>query len=357
MVASRKRPCAISINITGHEHKVSYSTCPICLFQLPKDCLQGHLDECAGDLDAPYSPNPDDEHATPRSSQLTPSLKFLAVEFPEGPDSPGLAPSPKRASCDLETSPLPTCGVIARSDADEIPHEYLSPGNEGGSQYIPSPTGSPISDPHRQDTFGEEALSPALKKAHSFPLYPIFKANTKTVYLIRHGESEYNAAASLGPSFDDPLIFDPHLTPKGRFQAKNLGPKIREAELPENTLFVTSPLTRAMETLLLGLKAAGLPLREKLKPPVDAPSFAGAGFLPGVQIHVEGQLTEHLATSGDIGRPRADLLREFPELSEQLTVLPEGWWFDPSKNSATDRRFIVEESKENLRRRTGNFRA
>eukprot|EP00854_Cymbomonas_tetramitiformis_P032454 gene32454-41180_t len=147
---------------------------------------------------------------------------------------------------------------VRAADADEIPHEYLSPGNEGGSQYIPSPTGSPISDPHRQDTFGEEALSPALKKAHSFPLYPIFKANTKTVYLIRH-------VAAL--------------------------------------VQVTSPLTRAMETLLLGLKAAGLPLREKLKPPVDAPSFAGAGFLPGVQIHVEGQLTEHLATSGDIGRP------------------------------------------------------
>ena len=38
------------------------------------------------------------------------------------------------------------------------------------------------------------------------------------VHLIRHGESEYNAATNLSKSFADPQIFDPGLTERGRKQ-------------------------------------------------------------------------------------------------------------------------------------------
>jgi broad specificity phosphatase PhoE len=50
-------------------------------------------------------------------------------------------------------------------------------------------------------------------------MYPIFKAHTKSVYLVRHGESEYNAAdAYTSKSFEEPTIFDAPLTAKGSMQ-------------------------------------------------------------------------------------------------------------------------------------------
>ena len=40
----------------------------------------------------------------------------------------------------------------------------------------------------------------------------------QTVHIIRHGESEYNAATQYNKGFDDPQIYDPKLTAKGRRQ-------------------------------------------------------------------------------------------------------------------------------------------
>lgn len=40
----------------------------------------------------------------------------------------------------------------------------------------------------------------------------------QVLHVIRHGESEYNAATSLGMDFSDPQIFNPKLTEKGRRQ-------------------------------------------------------------------------------------------------------------------------------------------
>ena len=108
------------------------------------------------------------------------------------------------------------------------------------------------------------------------------------LYLIRHGESEYNAAcAASGSAWADPLIFDAPLTKLGRRQvrayvvatgglpapaavlqppapqasprgcrrappqARGLRRRLHEMALPPDTLWVTSPLTRAIETLLL----------------------------------------------------------------------------------------------------------
>ena len=42
------------------------------------------------------------------------------------------------------------------------------------------------------------------------------------LHVIRHGESEYNAATSYGMDFSDPQIFNPKLTEKGRKQVSVL---------------------------------------------------------------------------------------------------------------------------------------
>lgn len=51
-------------------------------------------------------------------------------------------------------------------------------------------------------------------------LFPIFrpKGERKTLYIIRHGESEFNAATNTGKGFSDPQIYDPKLTAKGQSQ-------------------------------------------------------------------------------------------------------------------------------------------
>jgi hypothetical protein len=45
----------------------------------------------------------------------------------------------------------------------------------------------------------------------------------QVLHVIRHGESEYNAATSYGMDFLDPQIFNPKLTEKGRKQVCHLG--------------------------------------------------------------------------------------------------------------------------------------
>ena len=40
----------------------------------------------------------------------------------------------------------------------------------------------------------------------------------QTLHLVRHGESEYNAATLAKEGFSDPLIYNPKLTAKGRKQ-------------------------------------------------------------------------------------------------------------------------------------------
>lgn len=99
------------------------------------------------------------------------------------------------------------------------------------------------------------------------------------VYMVRHGESEFNAATSRrGSAFSDPQIFDAPLSARGRIQvvvvlgnsmfdhtchisipsgntntqATSLRPQLRALNLPSDALWVSSPLTRALETFWLG---------------------------------------------------------------------------------------------------------
>jgi Histidine phosphatase superfamily (branch 1) len=82
--------------------------------------------------------------------------------------------------------------------------------------------------------------------------------HVQILIVIRHGESEFNAAARGSPGWRDPTIFDPALTQTGCRQAVRLRAQLTE-EFKHNPclagspsiLWVTSPLRRSLQTLLL----------------------------------------------------------------------------------------------------------
>ncbi len=81
-------------------------------------------------------------------------------------------------------------------------------------------------------------------------------AQTYDVLLVRHGESEANAAGRFACS-----SWDPHLTETGKTQAQLLAEQLKDAPIHH---LVTSPLARAQETIaplaeMLGITPAILP--------------------------------------------------------------------------------------------------
>ena len=113
------------------------------------------------------------------------------------------------------------------------------------------------------------------------------------IYLIRHGQSEFNAAAHHGP---DPLIFDAPLTDLGKAQADRVRDEIADLGIRQ---VISSPLTRAVQTALRIFD----------------------GLAP---ISIEPTHREWLTHSCDVGRPPADLARDFPTLS--FEHLDDHWW-------------------------------
>ena len=88
----------------------------------------------------------------------------------------------------------------------------------------------------------------------------------KTVYLIRHGESQGQAASRNGlDRKTDPRLVDCGLTRKGESQAWSLRNFFSEAELDSIQLVVSSPLTRALQTALLGFPTKDILVRYDLR--------------------------------------------------------------------------------------------
>ena len=115
-----------------------------------------------------------------------------------------------------------------------------------------------------------------------------------TIFLIRHGQSEFNAAHSDGEP--DPLIFDAPLTELGRAQATEA--RVEAMDLG-NSQVITSPLTRAIQTALLI-------------------------FGDEVPIRVMAGHRELLSHSCDVGRSPELLQADFPQLD--FDHLDEIWW-------------------------------
>lgn len=209
--------------------------------------------------------------------------------------------------------------------------------------------------PSAQDDDGNDRLTPAVHSADRVQLnnpglnyFPIFrsKKDCKVVYLIRHGESEFNAACcARGSAWEDPLLFDARLTLKGRRQALSLREEVKKWDLPSNAIWLTSPLTRAIETLL------------HVHPDIE-PSNLSCSTKVLENVLVLPEIAEKLHTSGDIGRKPSDLVKEFPMLGAQLMDLSDVWWFNRSDrpNCPYERTFQSHETKESINRRIKKFR-
>ncbi|MCY4335337.1 MAG: phosphoglycerate mutase family protein [Litoreibacter sp.] len=120
-----------------------------------------------------------------------------------------------------------------------------------------------------------------------------------TIYLIRHGQSKFNADYD---GTGDPLWWDAGLTEKGCAQA--IGLRDTSADLGIEHL-ICSPLTRAIQTAQLGF--------------------------PDMIPQVWPLAQEHQEHSCDVGRSPDVLAAEFPELD--FSALPDPWGFQGEKNS------------------------
>jgi len=184
-------------------------------------------------------------------------------------------------------------------------------------------------------------------------VYSIFKPPSKRLYLIRHGESEANAAwthfsrshsdlagydrsheAALWHQYTEPdHVFDAPLTERGKLQAMGLREQLQRLKVADDALWVCSPLTRALQTCLLAAPPCG-----------------------GRQVIIRPELTEHLASKGDVGRPKSLVHAEFP-MVEGLAEVPEVWWPELDPPSCGARRILgATEQIESVRRRAGQFR-
>jgi len=122
-----------------------------------------------------------------------------------------------------------------------------------------------------------------------------------SIYLIRHGQSEFNAAYK--DDGIDPMIFDAPLTEKGIQQAKNTRAAVLDLGIK---LVVASPLTRAIQTAL----------------------HIFEGIAP---IKVLAGHHEHLVHSCDVGQPPKKLQMNFPNLS--FGHLENTWWHQGPLNA------------------------
>jgi len=132
--------------------------------------------------------------------------------------------------------------------------------------------------------------------------------------LLRHGQSEFNL--HFGTSRRDPGIVDARLTELGHAQAAEAARAL--ANLPIARI-VTSPYTRALQTV----------------EPVAA--------LLRVPVVVNPIVRERYAFACDIGAPRTDLERDWPQ--HDFSAIDEVWW--PA----------VEEPADSIRARAALFRA
>ena len=132
--------------------------------------------------------------------------------------------------------------------------------------------------------------------------------------LLRHGQSEFNL--HFNATRQDPGIIDPTLTGLGRAQASEAA---RALSLMPIRRIISSPYTRTLQT--------AAPLARAL----------------GVPVSVNPIVRERYAFACDVGTPRTDLERTWPQLD--FSSLEEVWW--PAG----------EESARSIKTRAASFRA
>tara|TARA_B100001057_G_scaffold170803_1_gene171592 strand:- start:583 stop:1125 length:543 start_codon:yes stop_codon:yes gene_type:complete len=142
----------------------------------------------------------------------------------------------------------------------------------------------------------------------------------KEIHIIRHAESEANAAVDI----DNPTnYYDAKITEKGKLQAQL---KYREYLGINFDAYYCSPLTRALETFSI--------------------------IFPNVKPIITDSIREHLYHSCDVGRQPELLKKEFPNFN--FDNLKDYWW---NNNISIGEKEIKRETYEHIKKRLLNFKA
>ena len=140
------------------------------------------------------------------------------------------------------------------------------------------------------------------------------------LYLIRHAESEANAAADL----DNPrYYYDARITKRGKEQALKLSQKIKDLSFDK---YFCSPLTRTMETFSL--------------------------VFPNKKPILDSLIREHLYHSCDVGRQPKILKKEFKDYD--FSNLSDYWW---NNNISIGEKEIKRETYEHIKKRLSSYQA
>jgi len=141
----------------------------------------------------------------------------------------------------------------------------------------------------------------------------------KKIYLIRHAESEANAAVDL----DNPTYYyDARITKKGEGQA------LKAKNVLENIhfdTFICSPLTRTLQTFSI--------------------------IFPDKKPIIEPLIREHLFHSCDVGRQPSSLKKDFT--SFDFSNLNDFWW---NNNRPINEKKIVKENFNDIKNRIDKFK-
>ena len=141
----------------------------------------------------------------------------------------------------------------------------------------------------------------------------------KKIYLIRHAESEANAAVDL----DNPTYYyDARITKRGESQA------LKAKNVLENIHFDTyicSPLTRTLQTFSI--------------------------IFPDNKPIIEPLIREHLFHSCDVGRQPSSLKKDFT--SFDFSNLNDFWW---NNNKPINEKKIVKENFNDIKNRLEKFK-
>ena len=141
----------------------------------------------------------------------------------------------------------------------------------------------------------------------------------KKIYLIRHAESEANAAVDL----DNPTYYyDARITKRGESQA------LKAKNVLENIHFDTyicSPLTRTLQTFSI--------------------------IFPDNKPTIEPLIREHLFHSCDVGRQPSSLKKDFT--SFDFSNLNDFWW---NNNKPINEKKIVKENFNDIKNRLDKFK-
>ena len=138
------------------------------------------------------------------------------------------------------------------------------------------------------------------------------------LHLIRHAESEANAASDL----DNPTYYyDAKITLRGKEQAKKLHDKIKHIKFDK---YFCSPLTRTLETFSI--------------------------IFPNINPIIDPLLREHLYHSCDVGRQPKILKKEFSDYN--FNNLKDFWW---NNNISINDKIIKQENHNDIKIRLINF--